>query len=277
MILKLVLSTYETASDRAIGLTAAGVAFYGMLALFPGLAAVIAIWGLVADPHVLLDQLEILRGILPADVFSLVETQITTLANAHTGQLGWAGLLSTLLAIWSARSGVAAMILALNRLHGRRNRSSLRHYLMAFGLTLALVIGAIVTLSAIVIAPIVLAFVPLGPAAALGIEVIRWLAAIFVLMAGLSLLYRFGPNPAQTTRARWVTPGAILAVFLWGLASYGFSLYLTNFGNYNEVYGSIGAAIALLTWLYISAYLILLGAVLNLELAQLRHRPDTLA
>ena len=100
MILKLVLNTYKTASDRTIGLTAAGVAFYGMLALFPGLAAIIAIWGLFSDPHVLLDQLEILRGILPAEVFALVETQITTLANAHTGQLGWAGLLSTLLAIW---------------------------------------------------------------------------------------------------------------------------------------------------------------------------------
>lgn len=268
--LKILINTYHTASDRNVGLTSAGVAFYGMLALFPGLAAVIAIWGLVSDPHVLLDQLNLLRGLLPADVFSLVQAQITTLANAHSGQLGWASVLSTLLAIWSARSGVAAIMLALNALHGHGNRSSIRHYVIALGLTMTLVLGAIVALSAVVIMPIVLAFVPLGPATILIVEGIRWSVAIFVLLAGLAVLYRFGPN-TDGARVKWVTPGAALAVLVWAAASYAFSQYLTNFGNYNEVYGSIGAAIAMLTWLFISAYLILLGAVLNLEISKLRE------
>lgn len=254
-------------SDQNLTLTAAGVAFWAMLALFPGLAAIIAIWGLLADPQVLIEQLDLIRTILPADVTRLVESQINALMSAGGDKLGWAGLISTLLAIWSTRSGVAALMLGLNAIHGRQNRNSLRHYLTALVLTAALLGVSIVTLSAVVIVPIIFAIIPLGPATALLVETFRWAAAIFVLMAGLAVIYRFGPNN-RGDRMKWVTPGAVLAVALWAVASYGFSFYLSNFGNYNEVYGSIGAAIAMLIWLFISAFLILLGAVVNLQLAE---------
>ena len=154
-------------------------------------------------------------------------------------------------------------------IHGRDNRSSLRHYLTALALTMALLGVSVVTLSAVVIVPIVLAIVPLGPMTSLLIEGFRWAAAIFVLLAGLAVVYRFGPNN-RGERMKWVTPGAGMAVILWAVASYGFSFYLSNFANYNEVYGSIGAAIAMLMWLFISAFLILLGAVVNLQLSS-RH------
>jgi len=257
-------------TEKNLSLTAAGVAFYGMLALFPGLAAVIAIWGLLADPQVLIEQLDLIRTILPSDVTRLVETQINALMNAGGDKLGWAGLLSTMLAIWSARSGVAALMLGLNAIHGRQNRNSLRHYLTALILTVALLGVSVVTLSAVVIVPIIFAIIPLGTMTAILVELFRWAAAIFVLMAGLAVIYRFGPNN-RGERMKWVTPGAVLAVGLWALASYGFSLYLSNFANYNEVYGSIGAAVAMLIWLFISAFLILLGAVVNLELAKVYH------
>lgn len=257
-------------TEKNLSLTAAGVAFYGMLALFPGTAALIAIFGLLADPHVLIEQLDLIRTILPADVARLVESQINALMNAGGDKLGWAGLLSTMLAIWSSRSGVASLMLGLNAIHGRKNRNSLRHYLTALILTVALLGVSIVTLSAVVIVPIIFAIIPLGTVTAVMVETFRWAAAIFVLMAGLAVIYRFGPNN-RGERMKWVTPGAVMAVALWAVASYGFSFYLSNFGNYNEVYGSIGAAVAMLIWLYISAFLILLGAVVNLELARVYH------
>ncbi|EAQ03659.1 ribonuclease BN [Pseudooceanicola batsensis HTCC2597] len=252
-------------AEKNLFLIAAGVAFYGMLALFPAMAAIIAIWGLLSDPNVLVEQLELIRNILPVEVTRIIENQINALSTASGDKLGWAGLVSMMVAIWSARSGVAALMLGLNAIHGRANRGSLRHYLTALVLTLALLGVSVVTLSAVVIAPIIFAFIPLGPVTAILVEAFRWVAAIFVLMAGLAVVYRFGPNN-RGERMKWVTPGAVMAVALWAVASYGFSLYLANFANYNEVYGSIGAAVAMLMWLFISAFLVLLGAVVNLEL-----------
>ena len=251
--------------EKNLSLIAAGVAFYSMLAIFPGIAALIAIWGLLSDPHVLIEQLDAIESILPPDVVRLIATQINALSNASGDQLGWAGVLSTAFAIWSARSGVASLMLGLNAIHSRQNRGSIRHYLISLLLTVTLLGVSMVTLSAVVIVPVVFTIIPLGPITAILVEAFRWIAAIFVLMAALAVVYRFGPNN-KGERLRWITPGAILAVTLWAVASYGFSLYLTNFANYNEVYGSIGAAIAMLIWLYISAFLVLLGAEVNLHI-----------
>lgn len=265
-ITQVISGVAKDVGEKNLSLIAAGVAFYGMLAIFPGIAALIAMWGLLSDPHVLIEQLEAIRSILPPDVFSLIATQINALSNASGDQLGWAGILSLGFAIWSARSGVAALMLGLNAIHNRQNRGSIRHYLISLVLTLTLLGVSIVTLSAVVVVPIVFTIVPLGPITAILVEVFRWFAAVFVLMAALAVIYRFGPNN-KGERLKWITPGAMLAVGLWAVASYGFSLYLTNFANYNEVYGSIGAAIAMLIWLYISAFLVLLGAEVNLQLA----------
>ena len=258
-------------SEQNLGLIAAGVAFFGMLAVFPGLAAIIAIWGLAADPAVIDSQLDLMRGIVPGDVFALFDAQMTTLTSAGTQTLGWATVISILLALWSARAGVGALILGLNSAHERAHRGSLAHYGLALLLTLALVSVALVAALAVVIAPVLLALFPLGAATAQLVEWVRWSSAISVLLFGLGLVYRYGPNH-DGPRVAWVTPGSVLAVVLWATGSAGLSFYLSNFGNYNEVYGSIGAAIALLVWLYLSAYLILAGAVLNAQIALGRAR-----
>jgi len=270
---QVVFGVVRDIGDKNLGLIAAGVAFYAMLAIFPGIAALIALWGLMSDPQVLIDQLDAIESILPPDVVRLIASQINALSNASGDQLGWAGLLSTLFAIWSARSGVASLMLGLNAIHDRQNRGSLRHYLISLVLTLALLGVSMVTMSAVVVVPVVFSIIPLGGATALLVEIFRWVAAIFVLQAALAVIYRFGPNN-RGERLQWLTPGAVLAVLLWAVASYGFSLYLTNFANYNEVYGSIGAAIAMLIWLYISAFLILLGAEVNLHLAARKSLDD---
>ncbi len=256
-----------------MGLVAAGVAFFAMLSLFPALAAIIAIWGLVSDPAVVLDQVDLLRGIVPEDVFALVEAQILKLSATGGDTLGWAGLLSLGLATWSARSGVAALMLGLNTIHGCQNRANLGHYVTALMLTVALFGVAIVALGSVVIAPVVLQFVPLEAATALILTAVRWFAAVGVLLMGLAVLYRYGPN-VRGARVGWVSPGAGLAIALWAAASWAFSLYLTNFAEYNEVYGSIGAAMALLVWLYVTAFVVLLGASLNVQLDGLRGQAE---
>ena len=268
---RLVANALAMADQANLGLIAAGVAFFAMFAIFPALAAIIAVFGLVADPSIVESQLELMRDVIPTEAFYLFDAQISRLLGARADTLGWATALSTGVALWSARAGVAALMRGLNAIKGEPNRGGIGHSAVALLLTICLVGIAVIALLIVVIAPIVLAFLPLGGVAALALEAIRWSVALFILLAALGLLYRFGPNTVDV-RTGWVSPGAIVVVVVWIAASVGFSAYLRNFGSYNEVYGSIGAVIALLMWLYISAYLVLLGAVLNVVL----HRRDAL-
>ncbi|MBT8411968.1 MAG: YihY/virulence factor BrkB family protein [Octadecabacter sp.] len=267
---EVVRQVLDDIGEKNAGLISAGVAFYGLFAIFPGIAAVIALFGLLADPAIVETQLDLMVGLMPPAVFELFQSQIDGLLSAGTGTLGFASLLSIGLALWSARAGVAALILGLNAIYGRPNRSSLRHVLVALLLTICLVGIAIVALLMVVVTPIVLALVPFDTDRGLWLEVIRWLVAMAVLFLGLGLLYRYGPN-RSASRTGWVTPGSVLVIVLWFGVSIGFSIYVANFSNYNEVYGSIGAVIALLFWFYLSAFLVLVGASLNITLE--RRKP----
>lgn len=260
-------------NDNNLGLISAGVAFYGMLAIFPAVAAVIAVWGFFADPVEVAQQLDLLRGFVPADAFAILDDQINTLINANSSTLGWATVLSVSFALWSSRAGVAALIRGLNAIYREKNRLGLRHLLAAFGVTFLLIGVALVALACVVILPIVLAILPLGPVTSWLLASVRWVVALGVLIGALGVIYRYGPNRRQA-RPGWLTPGAVIAVLLWGAISWGFSYYLSNFGRYNEIYGALGAVIALLMWLYLSAFSVLLGASLNAEL-EIRTRRDS--
>lgn len=251
--------------EKNAGLISAGVAFYGLFAIFPGIAATISLFGLVADPAVVDSQLDLLQGIMPPGVFNLFQTQIDGLLNAGSATLGFTTLVSIGLALWSARTGVAALIRGLNAIFDRPNRGSIRHVIVALLLTICLVGIAIVALLAVVVAPIMLAIIPFDTNRGLLLEMVRWSVTLSVLFMGLGLLYRYGPN-RSFKRLGWITPGAFLVVFLWMGMSAAFSVYVANFSTYNEVYGSLGAVIALLFWFYLSAYLILLGGALNFAL-----------
>lgn len=260
----LLMAVWVTSGSRHISLISAGVAFFGMFALFPAIGAVIAIFGLLADPVVVLEQIALLEEIIPADAYNLLIGQMGRLLEAQTDTLGWATFVSIALALWAARAGVAGLMGGLNAIADMPPRNGFKQALVAFTLTLVLVALAVVAMLSVIVAPIALAFVPLAASSAAILEGLRWLVAFFVLYAALSLLYRFGPNQ-RGARIRWVTVGAATAIVLWIAASVGLSFYLTNFASYNQVYGSLGAVIAMLLWLYITAYLILLGAALNLE------------
>lgn len=260
-------------SENNISLVSAGVAFFAMLSIFPALAALIAVLGIISDPVVVVAQLEEVRGFLPEDVYQIVNDQVVSLVSTRNDTLGWAGLLSLLAALWSARAGVGAMMIGLNNVYNQRNRGAAKHYLRALLLTIALVGVGITALLTVVVAPVVLAFIPLGPFGNFIADLVRWTIAITVLLAGIGVLYRYGPN-RKPAKVQWLSFGAVLAVVLWALVSVGFSYYVANFGNYNQVYGSIGAVIAMLIWLWISSFLVLLGASLNAQI-ELRTKTDS--
>ncbi|WP_226782987.1 YihY/virulence factor BrkB family protein [Oceaniglobus trochenteri] len=263
-------SVFRGMDELNLGLIAAGVAFYGMLAIFPAVAAIIALWGVVSDPIIVQNQLDLLQDFMPAQAFDILNSQVQRLISTRSSALGWATIISMLAALWSTRAGVASLIRGLNAIYRVGNRTSFRQVLVALGMTLSLIGVALVALASVVIAPIILLLLPLGPLTELALSAARWVIALAVVLFGLSVIYRFGPN-RRNQRPRWFTAGAAVAMLIWAAASYGFSFYLANFGKYNEIYGTLGAVIALLMWFYISAYVVLLGGFLNAELDRARY------
>lgn len=256
---------YEKMTRRNISLLSAGIAFFTLLAVFPGLAALISVIGFFADPLIIQDQLQLLEDLIPPAAFALLRSQVTRMVWANDGALGWTTVLSLLVAVFLARRGVAAILNGLGAIHGTARRSGFAQALRVFAVTLGMLVTGVVALLSVLVLPIVTALVPVPAASGWLIEGGRWGLTFGMLCLWIWVSYRVGPN--RTKGARIVIwPGLALAMLIWMAASYGFSYYLSNFGNYNEIYGSIGAVVALLMWFYLSAYAVLLGGVLNAAL-----------
>lgn len=261
----------EVSEDR-VGLIAAGVAFYGLLALFPAITAVLAIGGLLIDPGQIIDQLEALSGIVPAAAMEIIETQATAVAGSREGGLGLAAVLGIGLAIYSASKGMSSLIEGMNVAYDEQEeRGFLRLKLETLALTFLLIFAVVVGFLVMTGLPALLGIVSLGfLTEVLGTAIVIALLVPLTIL-GLGVLYRYGPSrdPAEV---KWVTPGAIAASVLWLAGSALFAFYVANFGSYNESFGTLGGVIVLLMWLWISAYVIILGAELNAEMeAQTRH------
>ena len=247
--------------ERQLMLVSAGIAFYAMLAMFPGVAAMVALWGLLSDPAMMQTQLRLIEELVPEEAYALMGDQVDRMVDDHDGALGLTTLVSLLVTLWSSRLGVGALVQGMNAAHGVPDRGGLWHNVLAIGLTLSLMGVALVALATVVILPIVLAFLPLGGAALIALRAANWLIVLLVVLGALAIVFRYGPN--RKRRTRWLAPGLWLSVAVWATASVAFSYYLSNFGNYSAVYGSLGAVVALLMWLYISAFAVLLGAAMN--------------
>lgn len=256
-----------------IGLLSAGVAFYGLLAIFPALTAVVSLWGLFADPDVVAMEVATFEPMLPEAAYQLIEAQVTSLAMGPKQTLGWATVVSTLAALWASRSGIAALVRGLNAAYEVRARRGIWPMALAMGLTLALVAVALVALAMVVLAPIALSLIPLGPYTGTALNIARWVVGLAMVLLGIALLYRFGPNRPPAGRP-FFSAGAWLALGLWAVVAWGFSTYIENFGNYDKVYGSLGAVIALLMWFYLSAYVVMLGALLNVARERAAYPPE---
>jgi membrane protein len=257
-----------------ISLIAAGVAFYGLLALFPAITALVAIAGLMLEPSQVTAQIEQLSRIMPDSAAEIVISQATEVAGSREGGLGLAALLGIGLAIYSSSKGVSSIMEGLNVAYDEEdNRGFVKRTALTLALTFGLIVGVTFGLGAVVVLPGVLSVVQLGDTTELLIGALRWVVMLALVIVGIAILYRFGPD-RSSPQWRWLTPGAVLACIAWIIASVGFAIYVNNFGSYNESFGTLAGVIVLLMWMWISAYIVLLGAEVNSE-AELQTREDT--
>lgn len=262
----ILLRAKDELTDDHVSVVAAGVAFFGLLATFPAIAAIIALAGLFADPLTIVGQIDSWTAGLPSDAAGIFQDQARKVASAPDRSLGWAALLSIVLALYGAAKGMKTLMEGMNIAYDEtETRGFIKLNAVALMLTLLLIIGLLIAIAFLLGVPAWLELVGLGAAAETIVAWGRWPILAMVAIFGLSLLYRFGPS-REDPKWRWITPGSTLAIVIWIAGSAGFSWYAQNFGSYNETYGALGGVIVLLTWLWLSAYIVLLGAELNSEM-----------
>jgi membrane protein len=259
-----------------LSVVAAGCAFFALFAIFPALSALISLYGLTADPTTVEQDFGMLGSLLPTQAYDIVIEQIHRISATSGRTLGWSLAVSLGLALWSANAGTQTMLAALNIAYEEpESRSLFQYYLNAFTFTIIGILGGVVMLLAILYVPILFAFTGYSHDFELVVGVVRWPILALFVFSMLALLYRYGPC-RRSAKWRWVSVGSLFATTLWLIASAAFSLYVSNFANYDRIYGSLGAVIILLFWLYISFYIVLLGAEINAEL-ELQTAKDTTA
>jgi membrane protein len=266
--------TYQRFNDDRLLATAAGVVFFGLLAVFPAVTALVSFYGLFADPSTIGANLQTLSLMLPEGSFQIVQDQIARVLAKGNASLGGAFLFGLAFALWSANAGVKAIIDALNVVHEvREQRSFLKLNLLSLAFTSGGIAALLLMVSAVVAFPLALNHLGLAPESQVVVSLARWPLISAMLLVALGLLYRFGPCRVAP---RWelFTGGTLAAASLWIAGSAALSWYLSNFGDYNATYGSLGAAIGLMTWMWMSATIVLLGAELNAVIGQRRPAPD---
>ncbi|WP_441481080.1 YihY/virulence factor BrkB family protein [Bosea sp. 2KB_26] len=257
--------TYHEVERDRVQAVAAGVTFYGLLALFPALTAFVSLYGLAADPSTIADQLNMLDGFLPAGATNFLREQVGRIAAGGETKLGFAFVISFGLAVWSANAGVKALFDALNVAYGEdEKRGFIKLNLVSLVFTLGILVFSLAALGAVALIPVILDYSHLGGAAEWLVTLGRWPALVGLLLLALAVLYRCGPSRDEA-QWNWVSPGACFAAIGWLVASMLFSWYVANFEDYNKTYGAIGAVIGLLTWMWLSATIVLVGAELNSE------------
>jgi membrane protein len=265
----------EDIARNNLSLIAAGAAFYGFLAIPSAIAALIALYGLAFDPADVQRQVQSMQGLLPGDVVTLLSDQLRALTERPAASLGVGLLVSVLIALWSARSATSSMITVLNIAYKEpEKRGFIRLNAISFGLTFGTVIFAVIALAMIALLPAVIDLLPLGSLGKTIASVMRWPILIALVMATLAAIYRFAPSRDEP-KWRWVSWGAAIATLLWIVGSALFSVYVAKFASYDKSYGSLGAVVVLLMWLYLSAFAVLLGAELNAEIEHQTARDST--
>ncbi len=262
----IVLRVWQQIMEDRITLIAAGATFYLLLALFPALAAFVSIYGFVADPVTVADHIAFLGGLLPGGGLDIIRQQLVSLANQDREALSIGFAVAFLATFWSANNGVKTLFEALNIAYEEREkRSFVRLNLTALGFTLGAIGVAIVLIAAVGIVPAALALLRIEDGAATVLALLRWPLLLVLMSGGISLLYRYGPS-REPAKWRWITWGSGLATVVWVAASAGFSFYLQNFADYNATYGSLGAVVGLMFWIWISVIILIVGAELNAEM-----------
>ncbi|WP_407116828.1 YihY/virulence factor BrkB family protein [Bradyrhizobium sp. LMG 9283] len=267
--------TYQRIDEDRLLATAGGVVFFGLLAIFPAVTAVVSSYGLFADPATISANLQKLAMMLPQGTFQIVEEQVGRVVSKGNTALGATFLFGFLLAIWSANAGVKAIFDALNVAYEEREkRSFIRLNMVSLAFTVGAVAALLLMVGAVVAFPLALNHLGMAPESKLIVALARWPLLFLILLVALAILYRFAPS-RDAPRWQWLSLGAVTAAILWIAGSALLSWYLSEFANYNATYGSLGAAIGLMMWMWMSAIVIMFGAELNSEIERQTLRDTT--
>ena len=256
---------YADFGNNRLLAVAASVTFYALLAIFPAIVALVSLYGLFADPSTISEHLTALSGLMPGGALDVIGEQVKRIASKPRGSLGFGTIVGLGTALWSANAGMKAMFDALNIVYEEKEK---RNFIVLNATSLIFTIGAIaflmLAMASVVLAPIIFNFGALGHTMEIILGIARWPILLVLVVLTLAVLYRYAPS-RQKPQWRWVTWGSGFSAIAWIVASMLFSWYVSKFGSYNETYGSLGAAIGFLTWIWISTTIVLLGAEINAE------------
>jgi membrane protein len=273
--LDIVLRVKEQISTDNVSILAAGLALYSLLAIFPALAAIVLLYGLVSSPGEIAEQIRSFQGLVPPEGLAILEQQLRTLASQQDEALGIGLAVAIAIALWSARKGMVALITAANIAYNERERRGFFQRLyVSLAFTVAAVLAFILVVALGVIVPIAVSYLPLGRAAGTVLLIVRWILLWALAVFGLTIVYRYAParSVAQWPWVRW---GSVFAATLWLAGSLLFALYVRKFGaSYGETYGALGGVVVMLLWLLFTSYVVILGAELNSEMER-QTRYDT--
>ena len=271
----ILLRVYNGILDDRILANAAGVAYYVLLALFPGIAALVSIYGLVADPNTMISHVDAVAGFAPGGAIDIVRDQLTRLSAQGSTRLGVSSLVGLVISLWSANSAIKALFDSLNVVYEEKERRSfVRLNLVTLSFTIATIAFLLIALSFIIVLPAALNYLPLPGVTSLLLKIGRWPILLLLVTLGLTLIYRYGPCRAEP-RWQWITWGSAFAAIVWLTASVLFSWYAANFGSFNKTYGSLGAVIGFMTWVWLSIIVVLIGAKFNAEIEHQTARDTT--
>jgi len=260
----IVARVYGRITEARLFLVAAGVTFYALLAIFPAIVALISIYGLFADPSSIASQFDAASGFLPDGALDILREQMERIAQAR-GTLGFAFLIGLLVSLWSANGGMKALFDALNIVDGEKeNRSFIWLNIVSLSFTVGAIVFLILTVALVAVVPLMLNYLGLENATQWLFTVARWPFLLMGIAVALAMIYRYGPSRGEP-KWRWVTWGSAFAAVSWIVLSLLFSWYAANFASYNRTYGSLGAVIAFMTWMWLSATTVLVGAAIDAE------------
>jgi len=264
----------EISEDR-VGTIAAGTTFFILLSLFPALAALVSLYGLIADPATIGTHLTDLRGYVPSAMIELLEGELQRLISNRNSTLGLGFVIGILLTLWSANNGMKALFDALNVAYDEtEKRGFFRLLLVSFAFTIGGLVFLIVALNVVVGIPLVVQLLHLRLLGDILVTALPGLLMFGIAILGMAMLYRYGPSRTMP-QWRWITPGSIVAAVFWVIGSALFSWYVANWGNYSATYGSLGAIVGVMMWIYLSMWIVLVGAELNAEIEHQTARDTT--
>jgi membrane protein len=270
----ILLRVWNNIGEDRVMLVAAGVTFYCLLAIFPAIAALVAIYGFFSDPASISSHIDKLSGVLPGGALDVIRNQMNQVASQGPSKLGVAFIISFLVSLWSANAGIKSILDALNLVYDEpEKRGLIRLNLLSLAFTVAAILFILAAIACIAALPAV-ASSQLQGATAVIAQIVRWPILFIIIAVGLAFVYRYGPSRAEPQR-RWITWGSAFASIAWIAVSLGFSWYAANFGSYNKTYGSLAAVVVLMFWLWLSAAIILIGAELDAEMENQTTRDTT--